>query len=143
MRHTTRAITLSSLALLALGLYGCPKGNEASSTTPESKGGTSSTTSAKPENGGGKIRIAVIPKGTAHSFWKGMEAGALKAGEEEGVEVIWKGPDRENDITSQVNLVQNQSNNNVQGVVLAATDSTALVKPIKDLTSKEIGRAHV
>lgn len=140
MRHTTRAMMLGSLALLTLGLYGCPKSSDSGSSSGDAKGGGSSSTT-KPNaeaSGGSKIRIAVIPKGTAHSFWKGMEAGALKAGEEEGVEVIWKGPDRENDITSQVNLVQNQSNNNVQGVVLAATDATALVKPIKDLTSKGI-----
>ncbi len=138
MRHASRAIALSSLTLLALGLYGCPKGNESSSGGDTKGGNTPTTKSSTETSSSAKIRIAVIPKGTAHSFWKGMEAGALKAGEEEGVEVIWKGPDRENDITSQVNLVQNQSNNSVQGVVLAATDATALVKPIKDLTSKGI-----
>jgi hypothetical protein len=44
-----------------------------------------------------KYRIAVIPKGMTHVFWKSIHAGSLKAGQElkdSGleVEVIWKGP---------------------------------------------------
>ena len=39
-----------------------------------------------------KYRIAVIPKGTAHEFWKSVHAGAAGAAAEIGVEVIWQGP---------------------------------------------------
>ena len=42
-------------------------------------------------------KIAVIPKGTTHEFWKSIHAGAVKAQREleaQGVPVtvIWKGP---------------------------------------------------
>ena len=40
----------------------------------------------KPVNKG-PIKIVVIPKGTTHSFWKSVEAGARQAGTELGVEV--------------------------------------------------------
>lgn len=46
---------------------------------------------------GDKLRIAVIPKGTTHVFWKSVEAGAKRAGNELGVEIIWKGPLKEDD----------------------------------------------
>ena len=42
--------------------------------------------------GGAKKKIAVIPKGTTHVFWKSVEAGARKAADELNVEMIWKGP---------------------------------------------------
>ncbi|MFM8617288.1 MAG: sugar ABC transporter substrate-binding protein, partial [Opitutaceae bacterium] len=52
-------------------------------------------------------RIAVVPKGTTHEFWKSVHAGAMKAQQElkaEGVnvQVIWKGPLREDDREQQV-----------------------------------------
>lgn len=122
----SKTLKIGSLMLLSFGLLGCPK--EAPKEGGENKTAT----------GGESIRIAVIPKGTSHSFWKGIEAGAKAAGKEQKVEIIWQGPDKENDITSQVNLVQDQANKNVQGVVLAATDATALLAPIKGLKAKGI-----
>ncbi len=44
-----------------------------------------------------KLKVAVIPKGTTHIFWKSVEAGARAAGNELGVDIIWKGPLKEND----------------------------------------------
>ena len=38
------------------------------------------------------LAIAVIPKGTTHLFWKSIEAGARRAADELGVEMVWKGP---------------------------------------------------
>ncbi|HUT08328.1 MAG TPA: substrate-binding domain-containing protein [Candidatus Latescibacteria bacterium] len=39
----------------------------------------------------GPLKIAVIPMGTTHEFWKSVHAGALTAAREFGVEIIWKG----------------------------------------------------
>ena len=41
--------------------------------------------------------IAVIPKSTAHVFWKAVEGGAREAAKEAGVEMIWKGSLKEDD----------------------------------------------
>ncbi len=54
------------------------------------------------KSGKKKLTIAVIPKGTSHEFWKSIHAGAIKAAKElsstgSEVEVIWKGPLREDD----------------------------------------------
>ena len=35
--------------------------------------------------GQGRLKIAVIPKGTTHIFWKSVEAGARAAGKDLGV----------------------------------------------------------
>ena len=77
-------------------------------------------------------RIAVIPKGTSHEFWKSVQAGALKAGEELGVEVIWKGPAREDDRDDQIKVVEDFVTQKVNGIVIAPLDDTALVRPLKE-----------
>lgn len=79
-------------------------------------------------------RIAVVPKGTTHEFWKSIHAGAIKASRElkaEGVnaEIIWKGPLREDDREQQVQVVENFIARRVSGIVLAPLDARALARP--------------
>ncbi len=81
-------------------------------------------------------RVAVIPKGTTHEFWKSIHAGAIKASrelKEEGVnvKVIWKGPLREDDREQQVQVVENFIARRVSGIVLAPLDARALVAPVE------------
>src|ERR1700693_4356538 len=75
--------------------------------------------------------IAVIPKGTTHEFWKSVNAGAVKAQREltaQGtkVDVIWKGPLREDDRDQQIQVVENFMARRVSAIVLAPLDSQAL-----------------
>jgi ribose transport system substrate-binding protein len=81
--------------------------------------------------------IAVIPKGTTHEFWKSINAGAVKAERElraQGtkVEIIWKGPLREDDRDQQIQVVENFMTRHVSAMVLAPLDSQALVKPVQN-----------
>jgi ABC-type sugar transport system substrate-binding protein len=86
-----------------------------------------------------KYRIAVIPKGTTHEFWKSVHAGAARAAKEAGnVEVLWKGPLHENDAEGQINVVQEFITKRVDGLVLAPLDSQALVAPVKDAREQGI-----
>ena len=85
-----------------------------------------------------KLRIAVIPKGTTHVFWKSVEAGARRAGEELGVEIIWKGPVKENDRAQQIAIVEQFVNEGVSGIVLAPLDHTALARPVASARQKKI-----
>src|SRR5205814_2665917 len=79
-----------------------------------------------------KWRVIVIPKGTTHEFWKAFHAGALKAAEELGnVEVIWIGPQKEDDRVQQIQLVQSAVAARVDGIVLAPLDARALVPPME------------
>jgi ribose transport system substrate-binding protein len=81
------------------------------------------------------LTIAVIPKGTTHEFWKAINAGAIKAQRElnsQGpkVDVIWKGPLREDDRDQQIQVVENFMTRHVSAIVLAPLDSKALVRPV-------------
>ena len=82
------------------------------------------------------LNIAVIPKGTTHEFWKAINAGAVKAQRElaaQGVTVniIWKGPLKEDDREQQVQVVENFIGRRVSGIVLAPLDNKALVAPVE------------
>lgn len=86
-----------------------------------------------------KYRIAVIPKGTTHEFWKSVHAGAAQAAKEAGnVEILWKGPLHENDAEGQINVVQEFITKKVDGLVLAPLDSQALIGPVKDAKQQGI-----
>src|SRR3954465_11604907 len=84
-----------------------------------------------------KYRIAVIPQGSTHEYWKSIHAGAMKAAEDLGkqgvqVEIIWKGPMREDDREQQVQVVEGFLAQNVNGIVLAPFDKDALVRPVEE-----------
>ena len=75
-----------------------------------------------------KFTIAVIPKGTTHEFWKSIHAGSNKAASEltaQGttIEVIWKGPLREDDREQQIQVVEGFAAQGVNGIVLAPLDN--------------------
>jgi ribose transport system substrate-binding protein len=84
------------------------------------------------------LSIAVIPKGTTHVFWKSVEQGAKKAGEDLGVKVTWKGPLQENDRAQQIQIVQQFTSQGISGIVLAPLDHAALVGPVKAAGEKKI-----
>jgi ribose transport system substrate-binding protein len=122
-----RALTLVLLTLL---MTACDKG-----------GGNERATGSGPAGSGaaaGKLRIAVIPKGTTHEFWKAVHAGAVKASKELDVEVVWKGPLKEDDLKQQIDLVQSFTAQGVSGIVLAPLNDKALVKSVKDATRSKI-----
>jgi ribose transport system substrate-binding protein len=86
----------------------------------------------------GKLTIAVIPKGTAHVFWQSIHAGAEKAAKELGVDIIWRGPLREDDRSAQVSEVQGFITRGVSGIVLAPLDDVALVSPVAEAMHSKI-----
>jgi ribose transport system substrate-binding protein len=84
------------------------------------------------------LSVAMIPKGTTHNFWQSIHAGANRAGKELGVEVIWRGPLREDDRDSQVSEVEGFISRGVSGIALAPLDEAALIGPVNDAMSKKI-----
>jgi ribose transport system substrate-binding protein len=84
------------------------------------------------------LRLAVIPKGTTHEFWKSVHAGAVKAARELDVDLIWKGPLKEDDLKSQIDLVQSFTAQRVSGILLAPLNDKALVSSVNDAVSAKV-----
>ena len=96
-----------------------------------------------PKGAGKKLTIAVIPKGTSHEFWKSIHAGAIKAARELStqatqVDVIWKGPLREDDREQQIQVVEGFTAQGVDGMVLAPLDNRALARPVEEAAAGKV-----
>ncbi len=117
------------ILFVAVAPLGCDKKAETPSGAP---GGPSNSIGAAAGAAVGKRKIAVIPKGTTHDFWKSVHAGAEKARQELGdVEVVFRGPEKEDDREQQIALVENFVSDKVDAIVLAPLDDKALVSPAR------------
>lgn len=124
-----RSALITACCLAMFMAVGCGKGEG------KAQGGDAKAGGA---NGDQKLRIAVIPKGTTHVFWRSVEAGAKKAGQELGVEIVWKGPLREDDRADQIKLVEQFVSEGISGIVLAPLDFEALARPVQSAMEKKI-----
>jgi ribose transport system substrate-binding protein len=106
------------------------------SCSPSSNEDKTSSTDATA--GSKKYRIAVIPKGATHSYWKSIHAGAVKAGQETGTEILWQGPQKEDDRQMQIQVVQNFISQGVDGIVLAPLDDRSLASPVNSAVKRKI-----
>ncbi len=131
MKRISKMSMLSVVALVIGSLFiaGCPEKSDESSN---SDGASNNKTVTK--------KIAVIPKGTTHPFWKSVEAGAKKAGEENSFEIIWKGGLVESDRGQQIQIIKQFVTQKVDGIVLAPLDAKApgIIRAVKDATTAGI-----
>ena len=118
---------LASVLAFSLFLAACPS-REAPSSSAE--GGALAASA--------RLKIAVIPKGTTHEFWKSVHAGAMKAAKEADVDIVWKGPVKEDDLKAQVDVVNTFVAQGVSGIVLAPLNDTALRAPVKQAKAAKI-----
>ena len=116
------------LALVMLPLSGC--------------GGSDSDSAGSGSGSGGgvekKYTLAVIGKTTVNDYWEAVESGAMVAGEELGAKILWTGPDAETNHTQQSEIVDNMVNRSVDGIVLAPTNFTALVRAVESAVKRGI-----
>jgi ribose transport system substrate-binding protein len=122
------------LALAAAALAGCVQEAE----QPPAPGAAPSATPAAAKGADERLKIAVIPKGTTHEFWQTIKLGADAAGEEFNAEILWNGPKTETGIQDQIDIVNGFAAQEVDGVALAATDKSVLVKTVEDLEKRGI-----
>lgn len=80
----------------------------------------------------GRLRLAVVPKGTAHDFWQSVHAGAKTAAVALSVDIDWVGPQPEGDREAQIRLVETVVTRRVAGILLAPVDNTALAAPVAE-----------
>jgi ribose transport system substrate-binding protein len=129
---TRVALLVSSIVCLLP--YLCVGCNSSATTSDGAPAGGAASTSKN-----GKLRIAVIPKGTSHQFWRSVHAGADAAAKELGdVEVLWKGPETEADTTGQIAVVKNFITNRVDGIVLAPNHSQSLIDVVSEANAEGI-----
>ncbi len=110
------------LLFLSVASFGCRRG----------------ATRTSDDGGPARLRIAVVPKGTTHEFWKSVHAGAIKAAREIDVDVVWKGALREDDLKGQIDVVESFIAQGVSGIVLAPLSDKGLVSAVKTATGAHV-----
>src|SRR5580692_4652518 len=85
-----------------------------------------------------RLKIDVVPKGTTPEFWKAVHAGAVKAARELDIDVVWKGPMREDDLKEQIDVVQSFVAQGVGGIVLAPLSDKGLVASVAAATDAHV-----
>ena len=102
---------------------------------------TAAVSGCRPRSKQGTWRIAVVPKGSTHDFWKSVHAGAnhaaarlhpTLASQGKRVELLWKGPLREDDREQQVQVVEGFCAQGIDALVLAPLDANALARPVEE-----------
>ncbi len=89
-------------------------------------------------NRSSKKQVAVIPKGRAHLFWQSVHAGAVKAAQETGVEIIWNGPATETDFNGQLQIIDTMINRKVDAICLAPIDEKVMVSVVDRAVAQKI-----
>lgn len=121
-----RRTALGILAGGAAAVVGCYS-NAPDSIPPPKIKSTGKNLGPKP------LKLAVIPKGMTHEFWKSVNHGALKSSMNHGpITIEWKGPNEERDVQGQIEIVKNMIVMKVDGIILAPVHSESLVDVVKE-----------
>ena len=70
--------------------------------------------------------LGVIPKGRSHFFWTNIHAGAAPACKENGLELIWHGPQKENDTAAQQEIAERLLLGRCKAIAVAPIDEKIL-----------------
>ena len=82
--------------------------------------------------------IAIIPRTTGTMMWEPEHGGALAAALPLGARVYWNAPTREDDVQSQIALVERVAAGDYQGLILSPDHALALVTPVRRAVSRGI-----
>lgn len=78
------------------------------------------------------VNIVFVPKSSDQVFWELMRIGVDKAVQEDGhIKLTWRGPEHNDDIDSQIKIVQLYTKPGVDAILIAPTDRARLVESVQ------------
>jgi ribose transport system substrate-binding protein len=83
-----------------------------------------------------KPTVPVIVKDMTSPYWQTVLAGARKAGQDLGVDVVELGARSESDVSGQIGMLEKAVASNPAAIVIAPTQFAALGKPIDEAAKK-------
>jgi ribose transport system substrate-binding protein len=83
-----------------------------------------------------KPTVPVIVKDMTSPYWQAVLAGARKAGQDLGVNVVELGAQLENDVSGQISILEAAVASNPAAIVIAPAQFAALGKPIDEAAKK-------
>lgn len=85
-----------------------------------------------------KKRVAMIPPAMTSPWYASAIAGAQKAADELGYELVTMAPPSENDYDGQVRIVEDLITGGIDGLMISAINAEAIVQAIKQANDAEI-----
>ncbi|MFC1607977.1 substrate-binding domain-containing protein [Candidatus Latescibacterota bacterium] len=82
--------------------------------------------------------VALIPKGATHEHWKSVHLGAQHAAQEFDIDIIWKGPIKEDDREEQLQIYETLTGSKVSAICIAPIDDRVFIRPVKDALAQGI-----
>jgi len=123
-------LSLALAVIMVLGLVACGQPATPAAATPTPAG--ADPTPAAPAVDDSPKTIYVLVKVLGNQYWSVVEAGAKKAGEDLGCNVVIVGTAAESDVERQVALLQDAVSAQADGIVIAPLDRKAMAAPISE-----------
>lgn len=124
---TALAISLAMMfTLVACTTTAAPSASPSGSASPSASDSPSATPSAE------KKTIYVLVKVLGNQYWSVVEAGARKAGNDLGCNVVIVGTAAESEVEKQVALLQDAVSAKADAIVIAPLDRKAMAAPISE-----------
>ncbi|MCS7004597.1 MAG: substrate-binding domain-containing protein [Cytophagales bacterium] len=84
-----------------------------------------------------KLRIAIVPKGSSHIFWRGIYSGAQEAASQYNVELLWRSPLKEDDIQMQIAQIEHLREEGFHGLIVSPLDKHELNDLLASVTNAQ------
>lgn len=84
-----------------------------------------------------EVNVSVVLKTLSSPYWKYVEAGAKKAGEELGVNVTIVGPSAESEVIQQVNMLEDQLSQSPDAIVVSPSQPDTVI-PTLEKAAKDV-----
>jgi len=124
-----RFIAAAMAVVLLLGLMiGCQKKEEAANDNGE----------AASEEGENQDAVSGILMSLNSDYWHMIEAGIINGGNKTGIETTVTGPTSESDVTGQVAMIEDQITAGTKGLILAPSDTKAVLPALEKCKEKNI-----
>ncbi|HEX7949973.1 MAG TPA: ABC transporter substrate-binding protein [Candidatus Limnocylindrales bacterium] len=89
-------------------------------------------------SGGSTPYISIVSKGFQHQFWQAVKKGAEDEAAKEGATVNFMGPDTEQNVDQQLNMLQTELAKKPAALCFAALDSKAATPLLQQFQSQKI-----
>lgn len=100
--------------------------------------GCSDSGDATSEGSSGNESVSVVLKTLSSPYWKYVEAGALAAGEELGIDVTVVGPSAESQVIEQVNMLEDQVSQSPGAIVVSPSQPDTVVPVLEQAAQTDL-----
>ena len=82
--------------------------------------------------------VAVIPRTCGTALWESEHAGAAAAAQSRGIDIYWNAPMRDDDMPSQIALIERSLARHYAGIVVAPIETLPMRTPIRRVMARGV-----